>query len=530
VDYRDDKSYPFIALTMSDPFPAIKYTREKHRDGTRYFGPYTDARAARQVVDVVRRIHPICSAQCTEWKQLTRRGGTSIGKACFDHHVGKGPGPCVGAITRQEYAEQVADVASFLSGKHSGIADELQRSMSEAAAELDYERAARFRNRLEAVHAIEQKQKIVTSRPVDADLIGIDREETITGVHVFVVREGRLLIGNEFVLDKGLDVPMAELIEGFLLRYYDSAQIPHEIHLPALPDDPNTVEEWLTSVRGSRVHLRVPQRGEKRKLIELAETNAHHTLMRFKMRTRYDEERLNAALLQLESALALPAPPLRIESYDISTLHGTHSVGSMVVFTNGRTDTAAYRRFRVRMDTPDANDVAMMGEVLHRRFSQVRQTDARFAQRPDLLIIDGGKPQLSSAMEALREMGVENIPVVGLAKREEELFVPGWDDPVVLPTGSESLYLIKRVRDEAHRFAITYHRELRSKAMTVSVLDDIPGIGPARRKALVKTLGSVKRMREASVDDIAAVKGIPRDLAEEIHAVLHTDEDSEGEI
>jgi excinuclease ABC subunit C len=521
VDYRDDKSYPFIAITAGDPFPAIKYTREKHRRGTRYFGPYTDARAARGTVEAVRRVYPICSAQCAEWKRLTAKGGEPTGRACFDYNVGRGPGPCVGAITREEYAATVEKVAAFLGGKHEGVAEELEARMREASAELDYERAARFRNRLEAVRGIEQRQKIVSAKPLEMDVIGFHREETIAGVHLFVVREGRVLIGNEFVLDKGLDVPIGELVAGFLLRYYDEApHVPREILVSELPDDVETIEAWLSGVRGSRVRVHVPHRGDKRELMQLGEMNARHTLMRHKVRTRYDEERLNLAILQLENALALPAPPLRIECYDISTLHGTYSVGSMVVFTNGRADSGAYRRFRVRMDTPEANDVAMMAEVLRRRFDPERLADGRFGARPDLVIVDGGKPQLSSAIEALRQVGAERIPVVSLAKREEELFVPGWDDPVVLPAGSASLYLVKRVRDEAHRFAITYHRELRGKAMTASVLDDIPGVGPKRKKALMKAFGSVKRLREATLDDIAAVPGIPREVAEEIVAVV----------
>ncbi|MDZ4180604.1 MAG: excinuclease ABC subunit UvrC [Coriobacteriia bacterium] len=525
VDYRDDKSYPYIALTVGDPFPAIKFTREKHREGTRYFGPYTDSRAARDTIEAVRKVYPICAAQCVEWKRLTAKGGEPTARACFDYNVGKGPGPCVGAITREAYAETVEKVAGFLQGKHAGVAEELHARMREAAAELDFERAARFRNRLEAVRVLEERQKVVSSRPLDADVIGVHREETIAGVHVFVVREGRVLIGNEFVLDKGLDVPIGELVAGFLLRYYDeTSHVPREIILAEEPDDAPTFEEWLTSRRGGRVHIRVPQRGEKRDLLELATTNARHTLMRHKMRTRYDEERLNLALLQLESALSLAAPPLRIECYDISTLHGRHSVGSMVVFTNGRPDTGSYRRFRVRLDSGESNDVAMMSEVLTRRFAPERREDGRFGSTPDLVIVDGGKPQLSSAVAALAAVSASDIPVVGLAKREEELFVPGFDEPVMLPAGSASLFLVKRIRDEAHRFAITYHRELRGKAMKASVLDDIPGVGPKRKKALTKAFGSVRSLRSATVDEIAAVPGIPREVAEDIFAVVRQSE------
>ena len=371
------------------------------------------------------------------------------------------------------------------------------------------------------MQSIRERQKVVSSRPLNMDVIGLHREETVAGVHVFVVREGRVLYGNEFVLDKGLDVSMDDLVTGFLLRYYsDATEVPREIVVPEAPEDAEVLEVVLGEQRGGRVHLTVPLRGEKCDLLGLAEDNARHTLMRFKVRTRYDEERLNAALLQLESALALPAPPMRIEAFDVSTLHGTHSVASMVVFSQGRPDSKSYRRFRVRLDSGEANDVGMMTEVLRRRFAPERMADGRFGSRPSLVIVDGGKPQLNAATAVLGELGLETIPVVGLAKREEELFVPWADEPIVLPTGSASLYLVKRVRDEAHRFAIEYHRELRGKAMTASVLDDIPGVGPKRKKALLKQFGSVKRLREASVNEIAAVPGIPRQVAEEVRAVL----------
>ena len=526
VDYRDDKTYPFIALTMGDPFPAIKFTREKHKPGTRYFGPYTDARAARDTIDTVRRIVPVCRATCNEWKWVTDHAGVGRGRACFDFHVGLGPGPCVSACSTADYADNVRRIERFLSGKHDDLEVELERRMREAAEELDFESAARYRNRLEAVEAIRGRQKVVSARPLEMDVVGFFREETVAGVHVFVVREGRVLYGNELVLDKGLDVPLAELVGGFLLRYYaDGPQIPREIVLPELPEDADTVEEWLSSLRperAARVKLTVPLRAERRDLLDLAEDNARHTLMRFKVRTRYDEERLNSALLQLESALALPAPPLRIECYDISTLHGTQSVGSMVVFANGRPDTKSYRRFRVRLDAGESNDVAMMDEVLRRRFAPDRLADGRFGKRPDLVIVDGGKPQLSAARAVLSELGVADIPLAGLAKREEELFVDWSAEPVVLPSGSPSLYLVKRVRDEAHRFAIAYHRELRGKAMTASALDEIDGVGPKRKKALLKAFGSLKRLRAASVDEVAAVPGVPRDTAQRVVDVLRT--------
>lgn len=523
VDYRDDKTYPYIALTTGDPFPAIKYTREKHRSGTTYFGPYTDAKAARETIEVVRRVYPICRADCVEWKKLTAHDGEPTGRPCFDYHVGKGPGPCVGAITREEYAEIVKRVSAFLDGRRAEVERDLEHQMREAAGELDFERAARYRNRLEAVRSVLEKQTIVSASGLDADAIGFSREETIAAAHVVQIREGRVLGASEFVLDQGLDVSDEELVEAFLLRYYgEASHVPRQVLLATLPCEPETIEAWLAELRGRKATLERPERGERRRLLEMAGINARHALARYKFRTRYDEDRVNQALLELESALGLPAPPLRIEAYDISTLHGRFSVGSMVVFSGGRADPSGYRRFKVRLDAGEANDVAMMREVLQRRFVREEKEGARFASTPDLLIVDGGKPQLTAALRALEEIGVTGVPVVALAKREEELFVPGWDESVALPGGSPSLYLVKRVRDEAHRFAITYHRELRGKAMTASVLDEIPGVGPTRKKALVKAFGSVRRLREASAEQIAEVMGIGPELAADIREFLST--------
>ncbi|MBC7266162.1 MAG: excinuclease ABC subunit UvrC [Coriobacteriia bacterium] len=526
VRYRDDKSFPFIALTTGDPFPAIKYTRERHREDTRYFGPYTDAKAARETIEVVRRIYPICRATCVQWKRVNARGGEPVGTPCFDAHVGKGPGVCVGAITREEYAERVRAVAAFLEGRRADVVRELEAEMREAAANLEYERAARLRNSLEAVRRVLERQKVVSERPLQLDVFGVERAETISGVHVLLVREGRVLAGNEFVVEGGLDVPYGELVEGVLERYYaDAPFVPREVLVPELPASAETVGEWLSGVRGSRVRVSVPQRGLKRELLGLASENARFALARYKHRTRYDEERINRALLELESALALPAPPLRIECYDVSTLHGKDSVGSMVVFSGGRPDKAAYRRFNVRLSTGEANDVAMMREVLLRRFRRAATGDGRFAALPDLLLVDGGRPQLSAALSALEEAGVR-VPVAALAKREEELFVPGWDEPVRLPDGSAALSLLKRVRDEAHRFAIEHHRAVRGKRAVASQLDAIPGVGPARKKALLARFGSVKRLKAATVQEIAAVPGIGQATAERILEALRAGDDA----
>ena len=528
ADYRDDKSYPFIAIVEDDPFPAVKYTREKHRPGTRYFGPYTDARAARDMIDTMRKIVPLCQASCVEHKRLARKlkaGAQPDDKPCFDYHVGLGPGPCCGACTEEEYAEHVRRCKRFLSGHRNEFVEVIRKDMEEAAAELDFERAARLRDRLAHIDALREKQKAVAGDTLNADVIGFFREETVCGVHVLVVREGRIINGNEFVLNKGLDVPRDDLVETFILHYYDAAtDIPSLVLLADELEEVDALEDWLTTQRanahGAKVHLRVPKRGEKAALVEMAQTNARHSLMRFKVRTRYEDDRINNALLQLESALALEAPPMRIECFDISTIHGRYSVASMVVFTAGRKDTSQYRRFKIRMETGEANDFAMMAETFARRYAPERMADGRFGSRPDLIIVDGGKPQLTAATRQLAELGLD-IPVAGLAKADEELYVT-WneDGPIVLPNGSASLYLVKQVRDEAHRFAITYHRELRGRAMTASILDEVPGLGPKRKKLLLKHFGSFKKLREAGLEQLEVVPGIPVAVARNVHEVI----------
>ena len=539
VDFKDDKSYPYIAITESDTFPAIKYTREKHKKGTRYFGPYTDSYAARQTIETLRKVVPICSATCVEWKRAKRLlekdpDGAAVanlllakkGRPCFDYHVGKGPGVCVGAIDTVSYAKNVRQVENFLRGNRSEIVSELKDQMQEAAADLDFEKAARLKSRLTSLSDLDDRQQVTFPTSVNIDLIGIYREETISAACVFVVREGRTIRSVEFILDKGLDVSEEELVSGFLKRYYDeTADIPAEVNLPIDLLDAEVLSEWLTQKRGHNCVLHHPQRGEKFRLLQMASANARHALMRHMIRTGYADDRTNQALLQLESALALDAPPLRIECFDISTLHGNFTVASMVVFTNGKADKSQYRRFKIRAELDEANDFVSMTEVLGRRYSPERMADERFGSKPDLLVVDGGKPQLTAAINQLNELGLD-IPVCGLAKSDEEVFVP-WDDtPIVLPTGSASLYLIKQVRDESHRFAITFHRELRDKAMTVSILDEIPGVGSKRKKDIMRHFGSFKRLKAASVEDISQVKGVSVNLAETIYEELKAWEES----
>ena len=536
ADFKDDKSYPFIALTMGDVFPAIKYTREKHRADTRYFGPFTDSRAARMMTDAVRRVVPICSAKCAEWRRLKRKldkgdadallSADGMLRPCFDAHVGLGPGVCCGSIDPGEYAENVRRVGRFLDGHHDEFVDEMTADMMEAAEELDFERAARIKERIDAVAALSDRQHAVSSRDLNADVIGLFREETIAGVHVLMIREGRIINSNEFILNRGNDVPDDDLLRAFLLRYYDATtSIPREVIVRDQPEDADVMADWLTeklaNVHGAKVRFSVPRKGEKMELVEMAERNAQHTLLRYKVRTNYEDKRVNDALLQLESALALDNPPHRIECFDISTIHGSYTVASMVVFTNGKPDKNQYRRFKIKTPLDEANDFLSMQEVMGRRYSDERMADERFGSKPDLIILDGGKPQLTAAMQMFEQMGRTDIALCGLAKRDEELFVP-WQDsgPVVLPSGSASLYLVKQVRDEAHRFAITFHRELRGKGMTASILDGVAGLGPVRKKALLKAFKSFRNLRAATLEDIKAAHAVPDEVAEEVYLVL----------
>ncbi len=548
ADFKDDKSYPFIALTKGDVFPAIKYTREHHKKDTEYIGPFTDSHAARDMIDIARRIVPLCASTCADWRQInrlfTKKGITSEEirkdpqkraeittllkgrRICFDCHVGLGPGACCGKISPEDYAHNVKRIERFLKGQHQEFVDELTQEMNQAASKLDFERAERIKERIQTINHLNEKQHAVSSRDVNADVIGFYREETIAGVHVLNVREGRIINGNEFVLNKGKDVPDQDLFHNFLLRYYDTtSSIPHEIICEELPEDEEAMESWLTeklaSVHGAHVHFVVPERGDKAALLRMAEVNAQHTLVRYKVRNNYEDKRTNEALLQLESALAMDRPPMRIECFDISTIHGNFTVASMVVFTNGRPDKSQYRRFKIHAKLDEANDFVSMAEVMKRRYSPERMADTRFGHKPDLIILDGGKPQLTAALKMFDEMGIHDIAIAGLAKRDEELFVP-WQDsgPVVLPSGSPSLYLVKRVRDEAHRFAITFHRELRGKGMTTSILDEVEGIGPKRKKALLKSFHSFKQLRQASLDDIKASHTVPDEVAQELYDVL----------
>lgn len=539
ADLKDDKSYPYIAIT-GDFYPAIKFTREKRKPGTTYFGPYTNSINARKTVDVVRRLVPMCSANCTTWKQITRlieKNKTSDEKvirevinidkkSCFDSTVGIAPGICTGKTSREEYLTAIEDVKDFLNGKKSKLVNNLYEKMNISAAELNFEQAKRYKEKLDIITSINAKQSITISSPINADVIGIYREETIAGVNVLVVREGSIVNSLEFILDKGRNVPESDLLRSFLLKYIDIVtDVSNEIILRNWSEDNDDLlgifTKKLNSKHGAKVHAVEAKRGEKFDLLKMSEINAKHTLFQYKFKSGYDDDRCNTALLQLESALALDSPPLRIESYDISTIHGSYTVASMVVFSNGKPDKSQYRRFKIKTPLDEANDFLSMQEVMNRRFSDKNINDKRFGRLPDLVILDGGKPQLTAATKMLDEMGIKNVSLCGLAKRDEEIFV-NWQTsgPVVLPSGSASLYLVKQIRDEAHRFAITYHRQLRGKGLTKSVLDDITGLGKVRKAKLIKHFGSWTNLKNATEKDILECGILPDEVLKEVVLVL----------
>lgn len=535
VDFKDDKSYPYIALTQDSVFPAIKYTREKHTPDTLYFGPYTDSHAARETIEILRKLVPICSAACPVWKKLDRSLrkhaenvsiaqliSTQAKKACFDFHVGKAPGVCIGALSPEAYAEHVALVCDFLRGRRKLIYQKLLKRMEEEARNLEFEQAQRTKQKLNILASLNDSQQVVFTTNVSADVVGLYREETISAICLFCVREGRVIRTSDFIIHKGLEVEDVNLIESFVVSLYDTqADIPRELIVGISSSDAVRLGEYLRERNYGSIRVHVAYRGEKRKLLDTVEKNARHALVRYMVKTGYSDDRTNRALLELENALALPKPPHRIECFDISTLHGYFTVASMVVFIDGKPAKNLYRHFKIRTPLTEANDFVSMAEVLQRRYSPQNLENPKFGPLPDLLVLDGGKPQLTAALQQFSTMGI-HPSLCGLAKSDEEVFVP-WDTtPIVLPSGSASLYLIKYVRDESHRFAITFHRYLRDKAQTKSILDEIEGVGPTRKKALMAHFGSMKALRSASVTELVKVRGISQNLAQLIWETLQT--------
>ena len=548
VKYRDDKSYPYLAVTLGEEFPRAQVMRGAKRKGTRYFGPYAHAWAIRETLDLALRVFPVrtCSAG------VFKRAG-QVGRPCLLGYIDKCSAPCVGRVDAQRHREIAEDFCDFMAGETGRFMNRLTGEMKAAAAELDFERAARLRDDIGALERVLEKSAVVLPDATDADVFALAEDELEVAVQLFHVRGGRVRGQRGWVAERDAETT-PDVVEHLLQQVYGSEAgdaVPREVLVPVLPDDADALSLWLSALRGSRVDLRVPRRGDKRTLMETVARNAKQSLARHKVTRAGDLTTRSQALQQLQDTLELDEAPLRIECFDISHVQGTQVVGSMVVFEDGLPRKSEYRRFIVRGDETGAtDDTAAMHEVLTRRFRRGQREEAdaalrdavavapdgdspevgarpaRFAYRPNLVVVDGGLPQVNAAARALEDCGVVDVAVVGLAKRLEEVWVPGEEYPVVLPRTSEGLYLLQRLRDEAHRFAITFHRQRRSKAMTTSQLDGIPGLGEKRRKALLKQFGSVKKIRAASVDELADVPGIGPALAAVVAAQLGSGADS----
>ncbi len=531
VRLKDDKSYPYIKVTLADDFPRIERTRKLPQDGSRYFGPYASASSVDEAMNLVRRLFPFrtCTIDIKD-------GQRALERPCLLYHIKRCQGPCIEAVSKDAYRADIAQVELFLEGRQESVANGLRTDMAAASERMDYEAAAGLRDKVRAIERTMESQKMAAFAKTDLDLVGLARQDNQAAVQLFVIRDGKAIGRDVFLLAAPRDTPDHEFLSGFLLQYYSRAtSIPREVAVPRALPDADDLERFLTDRRaataptGTRtaaVRLHAPQRGERRRLMELATRNAAEMLAREQARWLADQGRTLGALEELAAALELPVLPERIECYDISTLQGTNSVGSMVVFEDGRPRTGEYRRFEIRT-VAGQSDVASHQEVLRRRFRNVKTgeegsaEEARWAM-PDLVLIDGGRPQVSAAKAVLDELGLHDLPLAGLAKEREELVLPGRADPVLLPATSQALYLVQRLRDEAHRFAITYHRKLRARASVRSAFDDLPGVGPRRRGALLRVFGSAKRVREAPVEQIAAVPGIGPALAARIKEGLES--------
>lgn len=532
IRLRDDKSYPYLAVTVGEQWPRAVVMRGRKRAGTRYFGPYAHAYAIRDTLDLLLRSFPVRTCSPGKFRQHER-----LGRPCLLFHIEKCAGPCVGEIDEMPYRQLVTELCEFLDGDTDDVLRRLESDMAEAAGALEFERAARVRDRLAAVRRAIEKQQMVADRDEDLDVIGIAEDELEAAVQVFFVRKGRMVGRKGFVLDKVEHVSAGGLVDRILEQLYGDEPVtgvPREVLVPVEPEDGDTYAEWLAHLRGAKVRIRVPQRGDKRSLMETVTKNATEEFQRHRLRRASDHNTRSRALTELQDLLGLPEAPLRIECYDMAHLQGTDYVGSMVVLEEGLPAKREYRRFKVN-GVPGNDDYAAMEEVIGRRLrayleERERPVDERgdrpgkFAYPPQLLVVDGGKGQMNVARRVVEELGLaDEIPVAGLAKRFEEVYVPGRSEPVEIPRGSDALFLLQRVRDEAHRFANSFHRERRSKRMVASSLDGIAGLGPARAKKLVTAMGGVNAVKRASRDDLRALSFLPDTVADAVHERFHPD-------
>ena len=526
VRLKDDKHYPYLKVDVQNPWPRVTITRRVENDGARYFGPYASAGSVRRTLDVVKKLFP--------WRSCTKEITGTDPRPCLDYYIKRCIAPCTAFCTPEEYREVIDQTILFLEGRSSEVKQHLKAEMERASDTLEFERAARIRDQLQAVERVTERQHMATTRHLDADVFALARQEDEACVQAFFVRGTVVADTDFFMLDGTKDASDKEILGAFLAQFYESATyVPRTVLLSVEPDDREYLEVMLRDARGTLVEVRVPERGELRGLVATAEENARESLRMHHVRWIADRDKTDSALSMLQEELDLPAPPQRIECYDISTIQGTSTVASMVVFKGGQPANSEYRRFRIRT-VEGQDDFASMREVLTRRFKKIAERrraelsgeqvelpePSPWDEVPDLVIIDGGKGQLGAALDVMRDLGLRDVPVCGLAKQQEEIFVADVADSIMLPRTSEALYLVQRIRDEAHRFAITYHRKIRGKASTQSVLDTIPGIGPKRRRALMRKFGSVKNLRAASTEEIAATVGFTQRLAETVKRSL----------
>ena len=516
VKLKDDKRYPYLRVTTNEPFPRIHITRKAENDGTRYFGPFVHVRSTRQVLKELTKFFPIRT--CT--LPLTETGNKY--RVCLDYHIGRCPGPCADKMDATDYDEIVQKVCQFLSGNTDAVVKELTEQMEAAAEALDFETAAKYRDTLKDVQQAITTQNMDSVSAADEDVIGIAARTDIACVQLLRVRDGKLLEREHYYLNDADPEVLATALNAFISQYYQNAVfVPKTVVLPMQIESVEVIENWLSEKRGSRVGLHVPRAGRLRKLQTLASKNAEILLTQREQNVVYSSG-VEPALVELQELLELKHPLRRIEAYDISNLGDRFAVGSMVVLEDGKPASSEYRRFKIR-SVEGQNDYAMMQEVITRRYRRALADDEKFNKLPDLMLIDGGKGQLRAAQAAMKAFAASNfseIPMIALAKRIEEIFVPGKSEPIVLREDNPTLHMIQRLRDEAHRFAITYHRRIRQKSLSVSVLDEIPNVGPRRKQALLQHFGSIEAIREASLDKLLAVKGIPRSVAENIRKHL----------